>query len=273
MDAHITTKYTGGYIDMEYALKPSKNIAMIIAGGVGARVSNEIPKQYIKINGKPVLAYTMEAFEQLKEIDAITIVCQPEYEALIWNIAKEYHISKLAHIFHGGTVGQESIRNGVFGLEKYYDKEDLILIHDAIRPLVSSQVLLDCIDVARRKGNAIVCIPCVTTMLQKEPDEFGENGKGLDSSLEVYPRDLIMETQTPQAFSLELLGKCHREALEKNILNETASCALMTRLGERVYFSKGSEKNIKITVPEDLDLMEALVSAGKSRWQEENFHE
>ena len=258
---------------MAGALKPSKNIAMIIAGGVGARLSKEMPKQYIKINGKPVLAYTMEAFEQLEEIDAITIVCQPEYEDLILDIAKEYHITKLTHIFYGGAVGQESIRNGVFGLEQYYNEDDLILIHDAIRPLVDREVLLDCIGVAREKGNAIVCIPCVTTMLQKERDEQGEAGKGLDSSLAVYPRDLIMETQTPQAFTLGLLGKCHREALEKGILNETASCALMTRLGERVFFSKGSEKNIKITVPEDLDLMEALVTAGKSRWKEENFHE
>ena len=253
---------------MEHRLKMSKNIAMIIAGGVGARVSKEIPKQYIKVYEKPVLAYTMEAFQNHEDIDAITIVCQPEYEEIIRSMAKEYHITKLEQIFYGGAVGQESIRNGVFGLEKYYAGEDLILIHDAIRPLVSHEVLTDCINVAREKGNAIVCIPCVTTMLQKERDEKGEEGKGLDSSLAVYPRDLIMETQTPQAFTLEMLGKCHREAVEKNILNETASCALMTRLGVRVFFSKGSEKNIKITVPEDLDLMEAIITAQKGKWRD-----
>ena len=251
-------------------LKPSRNIAMIIAGGVGARIGSAIPKQYIKVKGKPVLAYTMEAFEKLEQIDAITIVCQKEYEELIWNIAKEYHITKLQHIFYGGSVGQESIRNGIFGLETYYDENDLILIHDAIRPLVEREVLEDCIHVARKEGNAIVCIPCVTTMLQKERDELGEAGKGLESSLAVYPRDLIMETQTPQAFTLGQLGRCHREALEKGITNETASCSLMTRLGVRVFFSKGSEKNIKITVPEDLDLMEALLNAGEGKWRMEN---
>ena len=255
---------------MSCILKPSRNIAMIIAGGVGARVGANVPKQYIRVKGKPILAYTLEAFQNHDQIDAITVVCQPDWEADIRAIAQQYRISKLTHIFYGGNLGQDSIRNGVYGLEAHYDPEDLVLIHDAIRPLVDKDVLDDCIHVARQKGNAIVCIPCVTTMLEKERDEQGEAGKGLDSSLGVYPRDLIMETQTPQAFTLELLGKCHREALEKGILNETASCALMTRLGHRVFFSRGSEKNIKITVPEDIDLMEALISMKKFGWREEN---
>lgn len=244
---------------MNQQLKPSKNIAMIIAGGIGARMGSNVPKQYIKVKGKPVLAYTLEAFQSHGQIDAITVVCQPDWEDEIWAMKKEYGIHKLNHIFYSGELGQDSIRNGIFGLEQHFDKGDLVLIHDAIRPLVSEEVLDDCIRVAREKGNSIVCIPCVTTMLEKERDALGEAGKGLDSSLGAYPRDLIMETQTPQAFTLELLGRCHREALEKDIRNETASCALMTRLGHRVYFSKGSELNIKITVPEDLVLMEALV--------------
>ena len=255
---------------MGQALIESRNIAMIIAGGVGARVGAGVPKQYIKVKGKPILVYTMEAFQNYDLIDAITIVCQKDYEDDIWKMAKEYNITKLEHIFYSGQLGQDSIRNGVFGLEEYYAKEDLILIHDAIRPLVDELVLKDCIDVARENGNAIVCIPCVTTMLEKERDELGEKGKGLECSLSVYPRDLIMETQTPQAFTLELLGKCHREALEKGITNETASCALMTKLGHRVYFSKGSEKNIKITVKEDIDLMEALISMKEFSWRNEN---
>ena len=246
------------------------NIAMIIAGGVGARLSDKMPKQYIKVLGKPVLLYTMEAFETFDGIDAITIVCHPDYEEEIWAMAKESGIKKLTHIFHGGATGQESIRNGVFGLEKHYNGDDLILIHDAIRPLVDHAVLADCIRVAKEKGNAIVCIPCVTTMMQKVRDEQGEAGKGLECSDKVYPRDLIMETQTPQAFPLSLLCEKHREALEKGILNETASCALMTKLGVRVYFSKGSEKNIKITVPEDLDLMEALLSVKEGSWRKDN---
>ena len=250
-------------------MQTSRNIAMIIAGGVSARVGANVPKQYIKVKGKPILAYTMEAFQNCEEIDSITVVCQKEWEQDIRDMSQQYAITKFSHIFYGGETGQESIRNGVFGLEKVCNKEDLILIHDAIRPLVDGAVLRDCIRVAREKGNAIVCIPCVTTMLEKERDDLGERGKGKDSSVNIYPRDLIMETQTPQAFTLELLGKCHREALEKGILNETASCALMTRLGHRVYFSRGSEKNIKITVPEDIDLMEAMLSMTEFSWREE----
>lgn len=254
----------------------SRNIAMIIAGGVGARLSAQMPKQYIKVLGKPILAYTMEAFQTLDSIDAITIVCQPEFEQQIWDMAKEYGITKLAHIFHGGAVGQESIRNGVFGLEDYYDKDDLILIHDAIRPLVDHEVLTRCINTARKRGNAIVSIPCVTTMLQKVREESEEDKNAaktegfLGVSEEVYPRDYIIETQTPQAFKLGTLGTCHRMALELGITNETASCALMTRLGIDVYMSLGSEKNIKITVPEDIDLMEALLKSGQGTWRAEN---
>ncbi len=251
-------------------LNETKNIAMIIAGGVGARLTSKMPKQYIKVLGKPVIAYTMEAFQNAPFIDEITIVCQKDYEEDIREIANTYGITKFQHIFYGGATGQESIRNGVFGLEEFYDEKDLILIHDAIRPLVDEAVLEDCVRVAREKGNAIVCIPCVTTMMQKVRDEEGESGKGLECSDAIYPRDLIMETQTPQAFPLGLLSSKHREALEKGILNETASCALMTRLGERVYFSKGSEKNIKITVEEDLDLMEALLTSGQGKWREDN---
>ena len=176
----------------------------------------------------------------------------------------------MSYVFHGGKEGQDSIRNGVYGLYEHYDREDLILIHDAIRPLVDEAVLDDCIRVARDNVNAIVCIPCVTTMMQKEREMVDGKEVGLESSVEVYPRDFIMETQTPQAFDLGTLWDCHHKAVEQGITGMTASCQLMPTLGVRVFFSKGSEKNIKITVEDDLDLMEAILKSGKGSWRDEN---
>lgn len=240
------------------------NIAMIIAGGSGARMQEEIPKQFLCVNGKPVMVYTMEAFENHPDIDAIAVVCKDGWQENLWEYAKEYNITKLKHVIPGGQTGQESIRNGVFALEECYQPKDIILIHDAIRPLVSKEVLDDCIRVATEHGSAIVCLPCVTSMMETRGQVFS------DSS---YPRDDIMETQTPQAFHLKILSRCHREALEKGITNETASCTLMTRLGVRVYLSKGSERNIKLTTQEDMDLFYALVNMTPGEWRKSNGKE
>lgn len=228
-----------------------KKIGMIIAGGVGERMGANVPKQYVKVYNKPVIVYTMEAFQNHPDIDAITIVCQQAWEEDILAYAKTFGITKLEHIYYGGSTGQESIRNGVFGLENDYSPEDIILIHDAIRPLVSKEVLDDCIRVTVEKGNAIVCLPCVTSMLTTE-----DGGKSSDI---YYDRDKLLETQTPQAFDLKTLGEAHREALEKGITDATASCVLMTRLGKKVYVSKGEERNIKLTTPEDMDMFMTLL--------------
>lgn len=233
------------------------NIALIIAGGSGSRMHQDIPKQFITVNEKPVIVYTMEAFQNHPEIDAIAVVCIEGWENVLWAYAKQFNITKLKHVIDGGKNGQESIRNGVYELEKNYDKDSIVLIHDAIRPMVSAEIISDCLIKTVKYGNAITVIPCAEAMLQTDDGE---------ESVGSYPRDRLKRTQTPQGFRLDKICDLHRRALEAGITNSVASCTLMIEMGEQVHFSLGSEKNIKLTTVEDIDIFKALLLAKRSDW-------
>ena len=232
-------------------------IGLIIAGGSGNRMHQDIPKQFIIVNEKPVIVYTLEVFEKHPEIDSVAVVCIEGWEQVLWAYAKQFNITKLQYIILGGKTGQDSIRNGVYELEKHFDPEDIVLIHDAIRPLVSAEIISDNIRVAREYGNAVTVIPCAEAMMQTD-DGIVSAGS--------YPRDQLRRTQTPQAFHLEDICKLHRRALKEGITNSVASCTLKIELGEQVYFSAGSEKNIKLTTVEDIDIFKALLVAKRSDW-------
>ena len=233
------------------------NIALIIAGGSGARMHQDIPKQFLTVNEKPVIVYTLEAFQAHADIDEINVVCLEGWEQVLTAYANQFNITKLKHIIPGGENGQGSIRNGVFELEKYHSAEDIVLIHDAIRPMVSAEIISDCIVKTRQLGCAIATIPCAEAMLETEDEKV---------SVGSYPRNRLKRTQTPQGFPLGKICDLHRRALDRGITNSIASCTLMIEMGEQVYFSAGSEKNIKLTTVEDLDIFKALLLAKRSDW-------
>ena len=235
------------------------NIAMLIAGGKGVRTNQDIPKQFLNINDKPVIIYTLQAFQQHPDIDEIIVVCIDGWQQVLWAYAKQFNISKLKWITTGGDNGQSSIRNGVEELAKHYSDEDMVLIHDAIRPNISQEIISGCIATCRLKGSAITVIPCAEAMLLRQENDD-------DSSQKIIPRDSLARTQTPQAFTLGKLKWAHEEALRRGITNSTASCTLMIELGEEVHFCAGSEKNVKITTTDDLEIFKALLSAQKSDW-------
>lgn len=227
------------------------NIALIIAGGRGMRMGQEIPKQFLTVHDKPVIAYTMEAFQKHPDIDVIAVVCVEGWESILAAYARQYGVTKLKHIIPGGENGQGSIRNGVFELEKHYSADDLVLVHDAIRPMISQDIISGCIATAREHGSAIVTIPCQEAMLETE-DQISTHAS--------YPRDRLKRTQTPQGFPLGRLCGAHRRALEQGITNSVASCTMMVELGETIYFCSGSEMNIKLTTPDDMEIFKALLS-------------
>ncbi len=233
------------------------NIALIIAGGAGSRMHQDIPKQFLTVNEKPVIVYTLEAFQKHPEIDAIAVVCLEGWEPVLRAYAKQFNITKLQYVISGGKNGQDSIRNGVMELEVHYAPDDFVLIHDAIRPMVSAEIISDNLRVALECGNAVTVIPCAEAMLETED---GKLANGL------YPRENLKRTQTPQAFRLKQICDLHRRALELGITNSVASCTLMIELGEKVYFSAGSEKNIKLTTVEDIEIFKALLIAKRSEW-------
>lgn len=236
------------------------NIGLLIAGGSGNRMHQNIPKQFITVNEQPVIVYTLKAFEKHPEIDAIAVVCIEGWKQVLWAYAKQFNITKLQYVVPGGINGQDSIRNGVYELEKHFAPEDIVLIHDAIRPMVSAEIISDNIRVAREYGNATTVIPCAEAMMQTE-DGVVSTGS--------YPRDHLKRTQTPQAFHIGDICNLHRRALEVGITNSVASCTLKIEMGEQVYFSTGSEKNIKLTTVEDIDIFKALLAAKRSDWLKE----
>lgn len=234
------------------------NIALIIAGGVGQRMGQDIPKQFINVDNIPVIVYTMAAFQKHPEIDAIEIVCVDGWHEVLYAYAKQFGISKLENVVSGGKNGQDSIRNGLYDIAKRHnDDNDLVLIHDAIRPLLSEEIISDIIRVCKEHGNAITVIPCNAAMLKTYD--------GIQSETQV-PRDNLKETQTPQTFFLKDIIAAHKEALEKGIVASVASCTMYIELGRKLYMCKGSEKNIKLTTVEDVEIFKALLNAKKNMW-------
>lgn len=233
------------------------NLALIIAGGSGQRMNQDIPKQFINVYDKPVIIYTLEAFQNHPEIDAIAVVCIEGWEGFLRAYANQFGITKLLYVVPGGENGQGSIRNGVYELEKNYGADDIVLIHDAIRPMVSPEIITDCIHKARKYGSAIATIPCAEAMMQTE-DGMVSTGS--------YPRNNLKRTQTPQGFPLGKICDLHRRALAEGVTNSVASCTLMIEMGEQVHFSAGSEKNVKLTTVEDIDIFKALLKAKRSEW-------
>lgn len=233
------------------------NIALIIAGGTGNRMHQDIPKQFLNVNDKPVIIYTLEAFQRHPNIDGIVVVCLEGWEKILTAYSKQFGIAKLENIVPGGKNGQDSIRNGVMDIASRHDEKDIILIHDAIRPLVSEEIISDCIRVTEQCGNAISVIPCTAAMLKTEDNV---------SSTGMVPRDNLKITQTPQASTVGKLVWAHKEALNRGITASVATCTMFIELGETLYFSLGSEKNIKLTTPEDLDIFKALLATKQTSW-------
>ena len=234
------------------------NVAIIIAGGKGVRTHQDVPKQFLNVNNKPIIVYTMEAFQNHPDIDAIEVVCLEGWEEILKAYANQYKISKLKWVTIGGLNGQDSIRNGLEYIKDEVKDDDIVLIHDAVRPMVSTDIISDCIVKTRKYGNATAVIPCNEAMLLTDNHA---------DSTEQVARDRILRTQTPQGFKYGFLVDAHKRALEKGIICSIASCTMMVELGEKVYFSIGSEKNFKLTTSDDIDIFKALLRAEKDEWR------
>lgn len=236
------------------------NYALIIAGGSGNRMGQDIPKQFMHIDGAPVIIHTMKAFEQHPDIDGIAVVCLTGWETVLQSYANQFNITKLKWIFPSGKTGFDSIHNGIYGLKEQGCKdEDLVLIHDAVRPLLSQEIISSNIAICKAYGYAITGIQCREAIL-KSDDGF--------TTTTSIPRDTLIRTQTPQTFRLGNIIGAHEEAKEKGITNSVASCTLIAELGtERVmHIVPGSEKNIKITTVEDIDMIKALMHTSRESW-------
>lgn len=229
-----------------------KNIAIILAGGVGSRVGAGKPKQFIEVEGKPVIAYTIEKFQKHQCIDAIEIVCVKEYKAYLKEIVKRYDFNKVKWIVKGGDSFQKSVMSGVYHLKDRISEDDIVLIHYAASPFVEEDIITDAIEVCREKGNCVSATPMF--LLMGSNDDGKKSTKWID-------RDKIMGLNSPQTFRYGYVKQLYDEAIQKKIIDtvEPHTTSLMYKMGRTIYFSKGNQTNIKITTKEDLGLFEGYV--------------
>lgn len=236
------------------------NIGLLIAGGSGNRMGQDIPKQFMHVDGAPIIIHTLQCFQQHPGIGAIGVVCLKGWETVLQSYANQFNVTKLKWVFSGGNSGMESIHNGIYGLkEEGCDDDDLILIHDAVRPLLSQDIISSNIATCQAYGYAITGIKCREAIL-KSNDGF--------TTKTSIPRDTLIRTQTPQTFKLKNIINAHELAKVKGIADSVASCTLIAELNEDIemHIVPGSEKNIKITTVEDLEILKALMHTEKDRW-------
>ena len=235
------------------------NIALLIAGGSGNRMGQDIPKQFMHVDGIPVIIHTLKCFQQHPDIDSIAVVCLFGWETVLRAYANQFLIDKLKWIFPGGKTGMESIHNGIYGLkEAGCNDDDLVLIHDSVRPLLSQEIISNNIATCKAYGYAITGIQCREAILESED--------GFVSSTSI-PRDKLIRTQTPQTFRLSNIIKVHERARELGIKDSVASCTLIAEVGGiDMHIVPGSEKNIKITTVEDLEILKSLMHTNKEEW-------
>ena len=234
------------------------NIALLTAAGSGTRMHQDIPKQFLHVDNKPVIIHTLEAFQRHPSIDAIIVVTIDSWSEVVWAYAKQFNIDKLKWVVPGGSTGQESIYNGLTTLANAGIEEDIVvMIHDGNRPLVTSQIISDSLATFKKYGSAVAVIPCTEVVFESE-DGF--------SSCVSTEREKLFRTQTPHTYRLQELLDAHKEAAEKGITGTAASCMLMKELGKMTYFSKGSEANFKLTTLEDLSLFKALLTTKQDDW-------
>ena len=238
------------------------NYALLTAGGVGSRMHLDIPKQFICVNNKPIIVYTLERFQNHPDIDGICVVCLTDWKDTLRSYARQFNISKLKWIADGGVNGQASIVSGVKTLAKDINEEDIVIISDGNRPFVSHDIISDAIVQCKKHGSAVSHTPAVEAMYVKDDStEELSSGNSLYSNT-LLDRSKLIKAQTPNAFPLKKLLWAYDQAEKRGITDSVASCTLMTELGERVYFSLGSSMNFKITTQDDLALFKAMIATG-----------
>lgn len=233
------------------------NIALIMAGGLGQTLLQDIPKQFLNVYDKPIIIYALEQFQNHPQIDKIIVSCLAGWQEMCQAYARQFGIEKLVRVVTGGADGQTSAYNGLLEMKEWCREDDIVVIHDAIRPMVTEEIISDCIRVCKKHGCSVSAVRC------REPIVKSKDGvKGH----ECFERNEVLKIQTPQAYPYGQLVKMYEEAKEKQIHGAIHVNTILTRLGKDVYFSMGSDKNLKILTLDDLDIFKALCITNKDDW-------
>lgn len=231
--------------------------AMILAGGVGSRVGADRPKQFVEVLGKPVLAYTIEIFQQHKDIDAIEVVCHKAWKDYLEEIICRYQLTKVRWIADGGSTFQESVINGMNYLRDKISNDDYIMIQYGAAPFTSARIVSDVIRVMKEKNSAVSATPCYQLIGSREGS----------TSHEWIDRDKVTQIASPYGFKFDYLIDIYARAEKRGLIDsvEPHTTSLMYALGDEINLAYGDQTNIKITTKEDFLLFEGFVLAQKIR--------
>ena len=229
------------------------NIAIIIAGGRGERLHDYYsrPKQFLEYRGKPIVVYAIEAFQHCAAIDGIVVACLEDWIPYLRGKVAQFNLSKVVEIVPGGATGQDSIYNALAYVESRYPADSLMLVHDGVRPLVTEKAIVECISVAQREGNCVVCVPALETVVVRQKDGV----------LDVPDRANAMVARAPQCFPLGELLAAHRQAREEGKHDYVDSCTMMRHYGHSLRTVTGAMENIKLTTPADYFMFRAIMEA------------
>lgn len=236
-----------------------KNIAVIFAGGSGSRMNTvSRPKQFLELNGKPVIIYTLELFDNHPDIDAICIACIESWIPFLKKMLRKFEINKVVDIVPGGETGQDSIYNGLRSADKWaklQGDEAAVLIHDGVRPLITQQTITDNIQTVREKGNCITCVPATETFVVTQDD----------GTLQIPSRKDSLIARAPQSFLLKDVLGAHEKARSENRHDFIDSCTMMSHYGHHLNTIIGPMENIKITTPSDFFIFRAMVQVHENQ--------
>lgn len=233
-----------------------RNIAVIFAGGTGRRMRTvSKPKQFLELNGKPVIIYTLELFDDHPEIDGIIVVCLKDWIPYLDKQLKKFEITKVGAVVPGGKTGQESIYNGLVAAKEVYGEECNVLIHDGVRPLITEQTISDNIDTVNEFGSSITCVPATETVVVKRQDD----------SLEIPSRANTIIARAPQSFRLKDILEAHEIARKEGRDDFIDSCTMMSHYGHTIHTIMGPMENIKITTPTDFFIFRAMVEVHENQ--------
>ena len=239
-----------------------KNIAVIFAGGSGTRMhAKDKPKQFLMVHGKPIIVHTIEIFESHPDIDAIVVACIKDWIPYMEEMKYRFRLDKIARIVPGGDTGQLSIYAGLKAAEEAFGRENnIVLIHDGVRPLINHQIITDNISMVKRQGAAITCSDAKETFVLVNDKEDVQ---------EIPSRSHSRIAKAPQSFYLKEILDAHEKALAEGIDNMIDSCTLMHHYGYKLAVVDGPVENIKITTPEDFYMFRALYDARENQQLED----
>ena len=228
------------------------NIAIIFAGGSGVRMGAGMPKQFLEINGKPIIIHTLDNFQNSPSIDKIYISCKKDYITTLQDLTKRFAITKVCGIVEGGSNGQDSIYRALRAADAENDKDAIVLIHDGVRPFVSEEVIQKNIECVKQHGSAVTCTSFFETPILS---------KGGEEVEEMPLKKEMFTAQAPQSFYLGEIMDAHKKMRELNpdYVDIADSCNLYKNLGKKMYIVEGDRGNIKVTTPEDFYILRALL--------------